>query len=200
MLGASLCVGEIVSAGRALGRADRRDDAADAARRRCRRAMPRHRADRVSRPAHQFAAFGQSATQAAAAFLRAGIGRDASLALYLPNTPYHPVAFFGEHSRGARLVHLEPARCGARACPQAQGQRRAHHGDHQYRPDLLPMALRLLDAGLVDRVIVGDDAAWGPEAVPIPTVPIPERRGRDRVVGIRRWRKCAACVAESPAV
>jgi long-chain acyl-CoA synthetase len=121
-----------------------------------------------------FAAFGQSAAQAAAAFLRAGTGRGTSLALYLPNTPYHPIAFFGGTLAGARLVHLSPL----------DAERELAHklNDSGARTivttnigAMLPMALRLLEAGAVDRVIVGDDAAWGPAAAPMPTVPIPAR-------------------------
>jgi long-chain acyl-CoA synthetase len=40
---------------------------------------------------------------------------------------------------------------------------------------LLPMALKLLDAGHIDRLIVGEDEAWGPS--PIPLAPIPEKEG-----------------------
>src|ERR1700730_3278598 len=39
---------------------------------------------------------------AAAAFLRAGYGKDTSVALFLGNTPDHPVNFFGALKAGAR--------------------------------------------------------------------------------------------------
>src|SRR6476469_6089633 len=45
---------------------------------------------------------------AASAFLRAGYGRDNSIALFLGNTPDHPVNFFGALKAGARVVHLSP--------------------------------------------------------------------------------------------
>src|SRR4029453_8123890 len=45
---------------------------------------------------------------AASAFLRAGYGRDKSVALFLGNTPDHPVNFFGALKAGARIVHLSP--------------------------------------------------------------------------------------------
>ena len=45
---------------------------------------------------------------AAAAFIRAGYGRGASIALFLGNTPDHPVNFFGALKAGARIVHLSP--------------------------------------------------------------------------------------------
>src|SRR5712671_6223484 len=45
---------------------------------------------------------------AAAAFLRAGYGRNHSVALFLGNSPDHPVNFFGALKAGARIVHLSP--------------------------------------------------------------------------------------------
>src|SRR5690242_8474598 len=43
---------------------------------------------------------------AASAYLRAGYGKDTSVALFLGNTPDHPINFFGALKAGARLVHL----------------------------------------------------------------------------------------------
>ena len=62
---------------------------------------------------------------AASAFLRAGYGKDTSVALFLGNTPDHPVNFFGALKAGARIVHLSPARRRDRAVAQALGFRRA---------------------------------------------------------------------------
>ena len=45
---------------------------------------------------------------AAAAFLRAGYGKNTSVALFLGNSPDHPVNFFGALKAGARIVHLSP--------------------------------------------------------------------------------------------
>jgi long-chain acyl-CoA synthetase len=45
---------------------------------------------------------------AASAFLRAGYGKDTSIALFLGNTPDHPTNFFGALKAGARIVHLSP--------------------------------------------------------------------------------------------
>ena len=45
---------------------------------------------------------------AASAFLRAGYGKNTSVALFLGNSPDHPVNFFGALKAGARIVHLSP--------------------------------------------------------------------------------------------
>jgi long-chain acyl-CoA synthetase len=100
------------------------------------------------------------------------MGPGTALALYLPNTPYHPFAFFGGAKAGVRLAHLSPI----------DAERELAHKltDSGARVlvttnigHMLPMALKLLDMGLVDRVIVGEDEVWGPS--PAPTSPIPDR-------------------------
>ena len=45
---------------------------------------------------------------AAAAYLRVGYGKGTSVALFLGNTPDHPINFFGALKAGARIVHLSP--------------------------------------------------------------------------------------------
>ncbi|MDA8251145.1 MAG: AMP-binding protein, partial [Rhodospirillales bacterium] len=53
-----------------------------------------------------FRGLAEQVDRAAAGLLRAGIGQGQSVALYLPNTPWHPVAFFAVARTGARIVHL----------------------------------------------------------------------------------------------
>jgi long-chain acyl-CoA synthetase len=117
-----------------------------------------------------FEALGRAVAQAAAGFLRAGIGRGTALALYLPNTPYHPIALFGGSMAGVRLVHLSPL--------DAERELAYKLSDSGARTlvttnlaAMLPIALKLLGAGLLDRVVVGDDQAWGPSAVPLEDIP-----------------------------
>ena len=43
---------------------------------------------------------------AASAFLRAGYGKDSSVALFLGNSPDHPINFFGALKAGARFLAL----------------------------------------------------------------------------------------------
>lgn len=114
---------------------------------------------------------GRQADAMAAALLQAGIGPGAALALYLPNTPYHPFAFFGGAKAGVRLVHLSPL--------DAEQELAHKLRDSGARilvttnlASMLPKALKLLDNGHVDRVIVGEDAVWG--TPPAPVMPIPE--------------------------
>jgi len=103
---------------------------------------------------------GNHVTQAAAAFRHIGIDRDCAVALYLPNTPWHPIVFFGALRTGARVVHLSPL----------DAERELIHklADSGARMvvtvnlfGLDAKALKLAAAGYVDRVIVADDAGGG---------------------------------------
>jgi long-chain acyl-CoA synthetase len=107
----------------------------------------------------------------AAALLARGVGPDTPAALYLPNTPYHPIVFFALMKIGGRAVSLSPL----------DAQRELAHKlkDSGARvlvttnwANLLPMAQKLAAAGLVETLIVGDDAAFGPSAISL--APIPE--------------------------
>ncbi len=118
---------------------------------------------------------GRDAERFGAALISAvGLKPGTTLALYLPNTPYHPQAFFGAAMAGLRTVHLSPL----------DAERELAHklADSAARilvttniAGMMERAERLLDAGLVDLLIVGDDAYWGPS--PMPPTPIVERRG-----------------------
>ncbi|HEV2000067.1 MAG TPA: dicarboxylate--CoA ligase PimA [Xanthobacteraceae bacterium] len=97
--------------------------------------------------------------RAAAGLSRLGVGRDTPVALYLPNTPVHPITFFGALRLGARIVHLSPL----------DAERELAHKLHDSGarllvttnlPGLLPRALKLAADGHVDRIIVGDEKAW----------------------------------------
>jgi long-chain acyl-CoA synthetase len=103
---------------------------------------------------------GDQAARAAAAFQNIGIGRGCAVALYLPNTLWHPIAFFGVLRTGAHVVHLSPL----------DAERELMHklADSGARTivtvnlsGLDAKALRLAAAGCVDRVIVADDDVWG---------------------------------------
>ncbi len=92
-----------------------------------------------------------------------------AVALYLPNTPYHPIAFFAALKCGARIVHLSPL--------DAERELAFKLKDSGARVLVTTnigfmalMAQKFRTDGLVDHLIVGDDTAFGPSA--IPTTPI----------------------------
>jgi len=108
---------------------------------------------------------------AAAAYLGAGYGRNASVALFLGNSPDHPVNFFGALKAGARIVHLSPLD-GERALSHKLSDSGSRVLVTSNLAALLPTALKFLEKGLLDRLIVCEDDHWG--AVGNPHTPIPD--------------------------
>ncbi len=112
----------------------------------------------------------QHADNAAAALLAAGYGPGASVALFLGNTPDHPINFFGTLKAGARVVHLSPLD-GERALSHKLSDSGARVLITTESAALLPMAEKFLAKGLLDRLIVCADAAWGPSTAPLAPLP-----------------------------
>ncbi|MFG1180065.1 AMP-binding protein [Xanthobacter sp. DSM 14520] len=102
-----------------------------------------------------------------------GVRRGDNIALLLPNTPWHPIAFFALTRLGARVVHISAldARREIIHKLKATGASRIITTN---LPGFLPGALEMLDTGVVDEVLVGDDAMWGAgetEPLPLPARP-----------------------------
>lgn len=120
--------------------------------------------------------------RAAAAFLDAGYGPGTRIALFLPNTLYHPFAFLGALRAGATVVHLSPL-----DSPATIVHKLADSGARVVVTtnvgEMAAGAARLLAAGLIDRLIVGDDAAFGPSPLNGPTPAGPGIVGWDQFVG-----------------
>ncbi|BCH34411.1 dicarboxylate--CoA ligase PimA [Mesorhizobium sp. L-8-10] len=115
--------------------------------------------------------------RAASAFLAAGLGPGARIALLLPNTLYHPYAFFGALKAGATIVHLSPL-----DSPRVLAHKLTDSGARTIVTtnigDLAVKAEALLAEGLVDTLIVGEDEAFGPSALTGPMA---------SGAGVQRW-------------
>ncbi len=107
---------------------------------------------------------------AAAAFLRAGYGKGTSVALFLGNSPDHPINFFGALKAGARVVHLSPLD-GEIALSHKLSDSGARVLVTSNLSALLPTALKFLDKGLLDRLIVCEDDNWGKVGTPQTALP-----------------------------
>jgi long-chain acyl-CoA synthetase len=107
---------------------------------------------------------------AAAAYLRAGYGKDKSVALFLGNTPDHPTNFFGALKAGGRIVHLSPLD-GEIALSHKLSDSGARVLVTSNLSALLPTALKFLDKGLLDRLIVCEDDRWGKAGTPQTAIP-----------------------------
>jgi acyl-CoA synthetase (AMP-forming)/AMP-acid ligase II len=102
---------------------------------------------------------GNQAARAAAAFRHIGIGRGCAVARYLPNTAWHPIAFFGVLRTGSHVVHLSPLDAEREPIHQlTESGVRTLVTVNLF--GLREKALRLAAAGHLDRVIVADDGVW----------------------------------------
>lgn len=117
-----------------------------------------------------------------------GVGPGTAVALYLPNTPYHPITFFAVLRCGGRIVHLSPLDAERELAFKLldSGARFLVTTNIGF---MALMARKLKTDGLVDHLIVGDDTAFG--SSPIPTTPIADdapvvRFDRLREEGVRR--------------
>src|SRR3954469_17282160 len=108
----------------------------------------------------------------AAAFLDRGIGPGAAVGLYLPNTPYHPIAFFACMKAGIRAVHMSALEAERELAHKLKDSGARVLVTTNWAA-LLPKAEKLEESGLVDLLLVGDDADRGPGPIPL----APMRRG-----------------------
>ena len=131
---------------------------------------------------------------AAAAFLRAGYGKNTSVALFLGNTPDHPVNFFGALKAGARIVHLSPLD-GEIALSHKLSDSGARVLVTGNLAALLPTALKFLAKGLLDKLIVCEDDVWG--AAGTPQAAIPDDR---RIVTFKKFIEGATRPAQWPEI
>ncbi len=95
----------------------------------------------------------------AAGLLQRGLAPETAVAVYMPNTPYHQFALFGLARIGVRQVNLSPL--------DAYREIEFKLKDSGARimiilkwDEYLEKALRLLDEGALDQVIVADEGEW----------------------------------------
>jgi long-chain acyl-CoA synthetase len=119
-----------------------------------------------------YRALAERIASVAAGLLASGVAPGDAVALYLPNTGHHPVAFFACLSAGARVVPLtplDPPRALARKLTDS-GARTLISTDS---PAMLPNALGLLRDGHATRLILAEEAEWGAQ----PAVKSPDMTG-----------------------
>ena len=104
-----------------------------------------------------FAALGAAVERLARGLHAAGVRAGDTVGLLLPNTPAHPVAFFAVLRLGGIVVHLTPLDP-ARAVAAKLADAGARTLITTNLPGVLPQSLAVGAA----RLIVADDAAWGP--------------------------------------
>jgi long-chain acyl-CoA synthetase len=91
------------------------------------------------------------------------------IALLMGNTAFHPIVVFGAAMAGLRVTMLSPI-----DAPRTIAHKMRDSGARllvtQAHEGLLKLAAALAGMGLVDRIVVGDDAHWGagPPSAPVP--------------------------------
>ncbi|HEX5957185.1 MAG TPA: AMP-binding protein, partial [Hyphomicrobiaceae bacterium] len=113
-----------------------------------------------------YAELGEVVDSLASGLVDLGVRPGTAVALYLPNTPYHPIAFFAVLRCGGRVVNLSPLDAERELAFKLQDSGACIMVTTNIGA-LLPMAQKLKDAGLIERLIVGDDTAFGPAPHPI---------------------------------
>jgi len=106
----------------------------------------------------------------AAGFVADGVRPGDRVALLLPHTPWHPICFFAAARCGATIVHLS-ALDAPRELEHKLKVTKPVRLVTTNLPGFLPNALKLLDGGLVPRLLVGEDGRWGvseTEPLPVP--------------------------------
>jgi long-chain acyl-CoA synthetase len=100
----------------------------------------------------------------------AGVRPGEQVALYLPNTPFHPIAFFGALKAGARVVHLSPL-----DAERELAHKLADSGARTLVATNIgamgKTAESLAGSEPVERLVLGDEADWGPPSVPVTPIP-----------------------------
>lgn len=121
-----------------------------------------------------FDQFGKLAGRVASALAALGLGKGDAVALHMPNHVYHPAFFFGAMALGCRIVHLSPLDA-VRELEHKLNDSEAKLLVTLDLPDMQSKAERLLEAGVVPRLVICDDARFG--AAPLPKADFPDMDG-----------------------
>ena len=123
------------------------------------------------------------------------MARTHSVALFLGNSPDHPVNFFGALKAGARRRASVSPLDGEIALSHKLRDSGARVLVTSNLAALLPTALKFLDKGLLDRLIVCEDDHWG--KVGIAQAPIPDHPA---IVTFSSFVEGAAAPAQWPSI
>ncbi len=109
-------------------------------------------------------------SRAAAGLTSLGVKPGTAVGLYLPNTPAHPILFFAVLKCGGRVVHMSPLDAERELAHKLKDSGARIMVTTNF-PGMVTRALKLDAEALLDHLIIGDDAEFGP--APIQYDPIP---------------------------
>lgn len=97
-------------------------------------------------------------SRAASGLLQLGVKPGTAVGLYLPNTPVHPILFFAVLKCGGRVVHMSPLDAERELAHKLKDSGARIMVTTNF-PGMVARALKLDAEGLLDHLIIGDDAA-----------------------------------------
>ena len=107
-----------------------------------------------------YADFGEACLRVADALRRRGIVPGDVVGLYLPNTVFHPIFFYGALLAGATVTHLSPLDA-LRELEHKVRDSGAKVVVSVTMPPFAPRIQELLETGALPGAILCDDAVWG---------------------------------------
>jgi long-chain acyl-CoA synthetase len=133
-------------------------------------------------------------TRAASGLTALGVKPGTAVGLYLPNTPVHSILFFAVLKCGGRVVHMSPLDAERELAHKLKDSGARIMVTTNF-PGMVTRALKLDAEGLLDHLIVGDDAEFG--AAPIQYDPMP---ANGRSITLKNLLDLAAPPAQWPEV
>ena len=96
----------------------------------------------------------------ASALADLGVGKETPVALFLPNTPWHPIFFFAILKAGGRVVHVSPLDAEREIVHKLKDSGAKLLVTTDIVPQLVEGARKICSAGLVPKIVVGENGYW----------------------------------------
>ncbi len=107
-----------------------------------------------------FRQFAEHVDRLASALKDEGVGKDTPVALFLPNTPWHPIFFFAILKAGGRVVHVSPLDSEREIVHKLKDSGARILVTTDIVPQLVEAGRKIVAAGLVPKLIIGENAVW----------------------------------------
>jgi len=109
-------------------------------------------------------------SNAAAGLISLGVKPGTAVGLYLPNTPVHPIMFFAVLKAGGRVVHMSPLDAERELAHKLKDSGARIMVTTNF-PGMVTRALKLDAEGLLDHLVIGDDAEFGAAPIQYDAIP-----------------------------
>lgn len=118
-----------------------------------------------------FRQFADHVDRLASALADQGVGKDTPVALFLPNTPWHPVFFFAILKAGGRVVHVSPLDAEREIVHKLRDSGARLLVTTDIVPQLVDGARKIVAAGLVPKLVIAENGYWlgKPDTAPTDT-------------------------------